>query len=109
MITTEKEKLKSILDKLLTLGQSTLATNEEILQALKNCNSCKLSQINQLPKKQRYKLIDDVDEWKERPTVEEFQNTELLESKNSEIEKIDTKIDLKTEKKSSIENRFVGF
>lgn len=50
------------------------------------------------------KLLDDVDEWKERPTVEEFQNAELLESKNSEIEKIDTKIDLKIEKKSSIEN-----
>ncbi|MDA3882081.1 MAG: hypothetical protein PF481_02240 [Bacteroidales bacterium] len=50
------------------------------------------------------KLIDDVDEWKERPRVEEFQNTELLETKESEIEKIDTKIDLKEEKKSSIEN-----
>ena len=50
------------------------------------------------------KLIDDVDQWKERPIVEEFQNTELLESKHLEIEKINTKIDLKTEKKSSIQN-----
>lgn len=50
------------------------------------------------------KLIDDVDEWKERPSVEQFQNTELLETKKSEIEKIDTEIDLKEEKKSSIEN-----
>lgn len=50
------------------------------------------------------KLIDDVDEWKERPTVEEFQNTELLETKELEIEKNDTKIDLKEEKKSSVEN-----
>jgi predicted RNA-binding Zn-ribbon protein involved in translation (DUF1610 family) len=50
------------------------------------------------------KLIDDVDEWKERPRVEEFQNTELLEKKESEIEKIDIKIELKEEKKSSIEN-----
>lgn len=50
------------------------------------------------------KLLDDVDEWKERPTVEEFQNIELLGSKNSEIKKIDNKIDLKTEKKISINN-----
>jgi hypothetical protein len=50
------------------------------------------------------KLLDDVDEWKERPTVEEFQNKELLGEKNSEIEKIDTKIDFKTEKKLSIKN-----
>lgn len=50
------------------------------------------------------KLIDDVDEWKEKPAVEKFQNTELLEAKEVEIEIIDTKIDLKEEKKSSIEN-----
>lgn len=50
------------------------------------------------------KLLDDVDEWKERPTVEEFQNTELLDSKNLEIEKIDTKINLKTEKKLNVKN-----
>lgn len=61
MLTTEKEKLKSILDKLLTLGQSTLSTNEEILQALKHCDTCKLSQIKQLSKKERYKLIDEID------------------------------------------------
>ena len=61
MLTTEKEKLKSILDKLLTLGQSTLSTNEEILQALKNCDTCKLSKIKQLSKKERYKLIDEID------------------------------------------------
>lgn len=50
------------------------------------------------------KLIDDVDEWKEKPSVEEFQNTELLETKESEIEKIDVKIELKREKKSSVVN-----
>ena len=61
MLTTEKEKLKSILDKLLTLGQSTLSTNEEILQALKHCDTCKLSQIKQLSKKERYQLIDEID------------------------------------------------
>lgn len=61
MLTTEKEKLKSILDKLLTLGQSTLSTNEEILQALKNCDTCKLNQINKLPKKELYNSIDEID------------------------------------------------
>ncbi|PKG43837.1 hypothetical protein [Psychroflexus sp. MES1-P1E] len=50
------------------------------------------------------KLIDDVDEWKERPTVEQFQNADFLTLKNSEIEKIDLKINLKGEKKSSVEN-----
>lgn len=50
------------------------------------------------------KLIDDVDEWKERPTVEEFYNTELLTEKNAEIEKIEIEISLWEEKKSSIEN-----
>ncbi|MFT6065075.1 MAG: hypothetical protein ACJAQX_000938 [Polaribacter sp.] len=50
------------------------------------------------------KLIDDVDEWKERPTVEQFQNADFLTLKNFEIEKIDLKINLKGEKKSSVEN-----
>lgn len=50
------------------------------------------------------KLLDDVDDWKERPSVEEFQDSKFLKSKDFEIEKIETKIDLKTEKKSSIEN-----
>lgn len=50
------------------------------------------------------KLIDDVDEWKERPRVEEFQNTELLETRESEIEKIHVKVNLKEEKKISVEN-----
>jgi len=50
------------------------------------------------------KLLDDVEEWKERPTVDQFQDTELLESQNLEIEKIDSKIDFKSEKKTRIEN-----
>jgi len=58
MLTTEKEKLKSILDKVLLLGQSTLSMHEEILHALKHCHNCKLSKIKQLSKKQRYKAID---------------------------------------------------
>lgn len=50
------------------------------------------------------KLLDDVDQWKERPTIEEFQNTEFLQAKNSEIEKIQAKINLRREKKTSIKN-----
>ncbi len=50
------------------------------------------------------KLLDDVDEWEERPTVEEFQNIELIKTKYSEIEKIETKIRLKSEKRISIIN-----
>lgn len=50
------------------------------------------------------KLIDDVDDWKERPQVEEFENKELLDAKQAEIDIINGEIDLKVEKKSSIEN-----
>ncbi|WP_025743329.1 zinc ribbon domain-containing protein [Aquimarina pacifica] len=50
------------------------------------------------------KLIDDVDEWKERPTVEEFYNNKIISKKKSDIEKIDAEINLKNEKKSSIKN-----
>lgn len=50
------------------------------------------------------KLLDDVDEWKEKPRVEEFQNSDLLKSKYSEIEKIDAKINIEIAKQSSIQN-----
>lgn len=50
------------------------------------------------------KLIDDVDEWKEKPTVEKFQNTDFLRIKNTEIDLIDSKISSKIEKKASLEN-----
>ena len=50
------------------------------------------------------KLLDDVDEWKERPTIEEFENTGFLNSKNLEIEKIYAEIYLKSEKKQSVRN-----
>ena len=62
MLTNEKEKLKTIVDKIQALGKSTLSTNEDILQALKKCgSSCDLSQINVLSKKQRYEAIDEID------------------------------------------------
>lgn len=61
MLTTEQKQLKSILDKLLVLGMSTLSTNEQILEALQKCNSCKLSHVEKLTKKERYKAIDEID------------------------------------------------
>ena len=51
MLSTEKEKLKTIVDKIQAFGRSTLATNEAILHALKNCESCELNKITNLSKK----------------------------------------------------------
>ena len=50
------------------------------------------------------KLIDDVDEWEEQPMVEEFQNQDFLTNKEAEIKSIDVQIDLKDEKRSSVQN-----
>jgi phosphate transport system protein len=61
MLTTEKEKLKTIVDKLQTLGRSTLTMNEAILAALKNSDAAELSQIKSPSKKQRYETIDEID------------------------------------------------
>jgi len=61
MLSKEKEKLNTIVDKMQALGQSTLATNEAILDALKNCDSCELSQITRPSKQNRYETIDEID------------------------------------------------
>jgi len=62
MLSTEKEKLKTIVEQIKALGQSTLSTSEDILEALKNCDSsCDMSQIHVLSKKQRYEAIDEID------------------------------------------------
>ncbi len=50
------------------------------------------------------KLLDDVDEWKERPTVESFEDETLLAARYAEIAAVNTKINLKVEKKTTIEN-----
>jgi len=50
------------------------------------------------------KLIDDVDEWKERPRVEDFQNTQLLDQENLQVDKINDSIGLKRQKLESIQN-----
>lgn len=61
MLTTEKEKRKSILNKMQLLGQTTLSMNKEILQALKHCDTCKLNLIKKISKKELYSSIDEVD------------------------------------------------
>jgi phosphate transport system protein len=62
MLSTEKEKLKTIVEQIKALGQSTLSTSEDILEALKNCDSsCDMSQIHVLTKEQRYEAIDEID------------------------------------------------
>ncbi len=50
------------------------------------------------------KLIDDVDEWKERPTVEEFQDQKFLAAKYAETEVLNQKINVLYEKKRTVEN-----
>jgi len=50
------------------------------------------------------KIMSDVDEWKEQPRVEEFQDGELLAAKLLEIEKIQGDIKGKYEKQQSIES-----
>lgn len=50
------------------------------------------------------KLINDVDEWKERPMVEEFQNNDFLDARKSEIEKINVKINQQRQKISGVES-----
>jgi len=61
MLTTEKEKLKTIIEKIKEFGQSNLETNEAILEELKICDTCDLKEIPVLSKKERYEIIDDID------------------------------------------------
>ncbi len=61
MLPTEKEKLQTILDEVLQLGQSTLDINKLILEKLEHCQPCLLADINKIPKKERYSKIDLID------------------------------------------------
>jgi len=49
------------------------------------------------------RLMDDVDDWKERPSLEDFQDHSFIAKQNAEIAKIDEKIAIKNEKKTSVE------
>ncbi len=61
MLPTEKEKLQTILDEIMTLGQSTLSVNQLILEKLEQCDPCRINEIKRLPKKERYDRIDAID------------------------------------------------
>lgn len=50
------------------------------------------------------KVIDDIDDWKAQPVSEQFENKELLDSTNAQIEKINEELNQKFEQKSNIEN-----
>ncbi len=50
------------------------------------------------------RLIDDVDDWKEKPSLYEFQNTDLLEKTYQEQKNLQHQIQLKNEKKATIHN-----
>jgi len=50
------------------------------------------------------KILGDVDDWKERPTVEDFQNKELLEGKESEISKIQEELEPFLKERQQLEN-----
>lgn len=48
------------------------------------------------------KLIDDVDEWKERPAVEQFENSSYLKEKDLLVDKINNEISSVREKKTGV-------
>ena len=50
------------------------------------------------------KLMDDVDEWKERPQITSFEDLDLIAKEKGLIDKIDAEIDLKREQQTSIQN-----
>lgn len=50
------------------------------------------------------KVMDDVDEWEERPDVEAFQNKELLDSLNAAMQSIEEEVEQRHEKVASLEN-----
>lgn len=61
MLPTEQEKLKTILEAIKALGESTRVVNTRILDALENYDASKLGAIQVMPKKERYQKIDQVD------------------------------------------------
>jgi len=50
------------------------------------------------------KVMDDVDEWEERPEVESFQNKVLLDSLSMEMKAIEEEVEQRNEKVASLEN-----
>ncbi len=62
MLPTETEKLKIIQDEIIALGQLVLASNQQILDALKKSNPCLLDDISKIKKQERYEKIDEIDD-----------------------------------------------
>jgi len=50
------------------------------------------------------KFVDDIGAWKKQPTMETFKDANLLKQKVNEIEKIQSRIAVKSEKKVAIQN-----
>jgi len=61
MLEKQKEKYNIILSELMALGQLTLTMNEAILDALTQCDVCKLNDVKKFSKKDRYRRIDYID------------------------------------------------
>ena len=62
MLPTEKDKLKKILNTVVSLGNSTLQVNQDIMEVLKNGDfSSELNKVEKPTKQERYKKIDEVD------------------------------------------------
>ena len=62
MLPTEKDKLKKILNTVVSLGDSTLQVNQDIMAVLKNGDfSSELNKVEKPTKQERYQKIDEVD------------------------------------------------
>lgn len=62
MLPTESAKLKKIQHEIIILGQIVLASNQKILDALKECDPCQMADINKIKKHERYEKIDEIDD-----------------------------------------------
>ncbi|MCW8928963.1 MAG: PhoU family transcriptional regulator [Gammaproteobacteria bacterium] len=62
MLPTETEKLAKIQHEILVLGEIVLETNQQILDALKECQPCKIDEISKIKKQERYSKIDEIDD-----------------------------------------------
>ena len=62
MLPTEEAKLELIKNEMIALGQVVLASNQQILAALEECQPCKLDDISKIKKQERYKKIDEIDD-----------------------------------------------
>ena len=62
MLPTEESKLELIQNEMIGLGRVVLASNQQILAALEECQPCKLDDISKIKKHERYEKIDEIDD-----------------------------------------------